>query len=301
MWGKALALLLTGLLSGAAAAAQHDGDNETGLKGRPRYAAAYDLSQPTTDLLNYCTRKSITAGSRSSLVGRDRMITIAPKPSTSPDETHAALVVSSDRFQGNVTFDGSTFIGEQLRTGSQANPWETAWLVWHYADNDHFYYFALKTNGWELGKRDPAYAGGQRFLASGDDMRFTTGTWYRFHVAQHGATMTVAIDGKEIVTFTDREAAYTGGKLGIYSEDVRVRLDQVSGSVVDNFEAYDPQSLHDGARLGSIWKVAFLGYGQGSVMSESLVSTPLSALENAHDIDAATLAPETFAPVLASR
>ncbi len=301
MWGQTLALLLSGALSGAVTGAQHNIDNVTGMKVKNGYAAAYDLSQPMTDNLNCCTRDKIAAGCRSGLVSRDRMITIAPKPSTKPAETHAALVVSDDRFQGNVTFDGDTFIDEQLRTGSQANPWETAWLVWHYVDNDHFYYFALKMNGWELGKRDPVYAGGQRFLASGDDIRFTTGTWYRFHVAQHDATMTVAIDGKDIVTFTDREAAYTGGKVGIYSEDARVRLDQVSGSVIDNFEAYGPQSLHDGDRLGRIWEVAFLGYGQASVMSDRLVSAPISALEHAHDKDAATLAPETFAPTLASR
>ena len=301
MWGKTLALLLTGVLSGTAAAAQFDSDKETSIMERPGHAALNGLSLPTTTMVNYCTRDDIDARSRSNLASRDRMITIAPKASTSPNETHAALVVSGDTFHDNVTFDGEALIDKQLRTGSAANPWETAWLVWHYADNDHFYYFALKTNGWELGKRDPNYPGGQRFLASGENIRFTTGTWYGFHVAQHGATMTVALDGKVIVTFTDREAAYAGGKLGIYSEDARVRLDQVSGSVTDNFEAYDLQSLHDGAKLGGIWEVAFLGYGQARIMSEHIALTSVSALERAHDGDATMLLHETFAPTLASR
>ncbi len=301
MRGKALALLLTVALPGTAAAAQIDNDNVGGFMGAPGYAAPYGLSLPMTDLVNYCTREDITSGLPPGFARRERMITIEPRPSMSPDETHAALIVSSKTFRGNVTFNGETFIDRQLRSGSAPNPWETAWLVWHYSDNDHFYYFALKTNGWELGKRDPAYPGGQRFLASGEDIRFTTGTWYGFHVAQRGATMTVALDGREIVTFTDREAAYTAGKLGLYSEDARVRLDQVSGSLTDDFETYDLQSLHDGGKLGRVWKVAFLGYGQGSVMSERIVSTTVSALDRTYARDAATSLPPIFAPVLASR
>jgi hypothetical protein len=275
--------LLTGAPSGTAAAAQLDSDNEPGTKERPGHAAPYGLSLPAADVVNYCTRDDIAASFRLGFASRDRMITIAPKAAAAPDETHAAFVVSRDTFQNSVTFEGETFIGKQLPIGSQANPWETAWLVWHYTDNDHFYYIALKTNGWELGKHDPAYPGGQRCLASGDDIRFTTGAWYGFRVDQHGATMTVALDGKEIVTFADREAAYTGGKLGIYSEDARVRLDQVSGSITDDFEAYDLQTLRDGARLGGTWEVAFLGYGVGSVMSDRIVLTPVSALEPTYE------------------
>ena len=229
------------------------------------------------------------------------MISVAPKASTSSDGTHAALVVSGEMFQDVVTFDGKTLIDKQLRTGSDDNPWETAWLVWDYADNDHFYYFALKTNGWELGKRDPNYPGGQRYLASGEDIRFTTETWYGFHVTQHGATMTVAIDGMEIVAFTDRQAAYFGGKLGICSEDARVRLDQVSGSVTDNFEAYDLQCLYDGTRLGGIWEMAFLGYGQAMIISEHIALVPANALERSHHRDAATSLPKISAATLASR
>ena len=49
--------------------------------------------------------------------------------------------------------------------------------MWDYTDNNHFSYLALKTNGWELGKRDPAYPGGQRFLATGSDSPTQIGQW----------------------------------------------------------------------------------------------------------------------------
>ena len=52
----------------------------------------------------------------------------------------------------------------QRRRG-QPNPWEVGWLLWRYTDNDHFYSFIVKPNGFELGKQDPAYPGRQRFLA----------------------------------------------------------------------------------------------------------------------------------------
>ena len=64
--------------------------------------------------------------------------------------------------------DMTTTLGtvRQVRNGP-ANPWEVAWLLWHYTDDQHFYSIVLKPNGWELGKEDPAYPGAQRFLATG--------------------------------------------------------------------------------------------------------------------------------------
>ena len=71
-----------------------------------------------------------------------QLLNLAPAVSTRPDETHSALIVSQESFQGGVRFEGSVCTLEQLRVGA-ANPWETAWLVWNYADNDHFYYFTM--------------------------------------------------------------------------------------------------------------------------------------------------------------
>jgi hypothetical protein len=195
-----------------------------------------------------------------------QLLNLAPAVSTRPDETHSALIVSQESFQGSVRFEGSVCTLEQLRVGT-ANPWETAWLVWNYTDNDHFYYVALKPNGWELGKRDPDYAGGQRFLATGTDVTFEVGKWNRFEITQDGNRIVISVDGVELVRFQDLERPYLGGKIGLYTEDARVMLDDVRGSLSDNFDHASAVALHDGTQLGDLWDVAFLGHGTGGVVS----------------------------------
>ena len=106
-----------------------------------------------------------------------------PMPPTKSDETHAALVVGP-AIAGDFTLQAWTATSRQLRTSGAPNPWEVGWLLWHYGDNFHFYYFIAKPNGWELGKRDPAYPGAQRFLATGSVPSFPIGQWYRIGIDQ---------------------------------------------------------------------------------------------------------------------
>ena len=89
------------------------------------------------------------------------MLVLSPSVATRADETHSALVLTRKRYRGNLSFAGRLRTVRQLRTGSAPNPWECGWIVWNYQDAEHFYYLAVKPNGWELGKRDPVYAGGQ--------------------------------------------------------------------------------------------------------------------------------------------
>jgi hypothetical protein len=130
--------------------------------------------------------------------------------------THSALVVSTGSYRDlDVTI--------RLRTSAQLrqpapNPWEVAWLLWHYTDHAHFYYVALKSIGCEVGKEDPAYPGGQRFLATGP-RPFHSGQWYDVRIRQAAATVTVWADGATLTTVTDAENPYPGGKIGLYSED----------------------------------------------------------------------------------
>ncbi|HEY2231990.1 MAG TPA: family 16 glycoside hydrolase [Candidatus Angelobacter sp.] len=117
----------------------------------------------------------------------------------------------------------------QLRQGSAPNPWEVGWVLWHYTDNTHFYYFAPKTNGWELGKEDPAYSGSQRFLATGSSPTFSIGSWHNITIMQTAQnTITVYADGNLITTFTDTERPYTSGRIGLYDEDAHVEFQNVS-------------------------------------------------------------------------
>jgi hypothetical protein len=85
---------------------------------------------------------------------------VSPRPATSPEETHAGLIVSTDLHE-DVDLRLRMRTVAQLREG-EPNPWEVGWAVWAYSDPTHFYYLALKPNGCEIGKADPAYPGNQR-------------------------------------------------------------------------------------------------------------------------------------------
>lgn len=150
-----------------------------------------------------------------------------PAISISPDETHGGLVAGPS-VSGDLTLQVKATTSRQLRVNSAPQPWEVAWVLWHYTDNSHFYYFIPKPNGWELGKADPAYPGAQRFLATGATPAFAVGAWHQITVTQSGQTIQVSANGTPVVTFTDRERPYSSGRIALYSEDAEVYFDNVS-------------------------------------------------------------------------
>jgi hypothetical protein len=95
----------------------------------------------------------------------NRVLVLSPKASTRNAETHAAIALSNTVFSGDITFRGRVRTVKQLRTGSDPNPWESVWIVWNY-NGGHFYYVALKTNGWEIGKHDRTIANQQLELGT---------------------------------------------------------------------------------------------------------------------------------------
>src|SRR5207302_4803396 len=118
----------------------------------------------------------------------------SPQVSTSRSETHSSLVVGPS-FSNPLTFLVSAKTVAQLRQGSDPNYWEIAWVIWHYQDNNHFYYFIAKPNGWELGKEDPAYSGSQRFLETGSSPAFPIGSWRNIKIVETVQnTITVYVD-----------------------------------------------------------------------------------------------------------
>jgi len=155
-------------------------------------------------------------------VGDDGSLSLSPRAAEDPGTTHAGLVVSTVSYT-NVRYEARMRTVTQLRD-PDPNPWEVPWLVWAYADPEHFYYITLKPNGWELGKRDPAYPGGQRFLATGRE-KYPVGDWYTVRVEQRGPVLTVFAEGKPLVTFTDTERPYPGGRVGAYTEDAAVKFE----------------------------------------------------------------------------
>jgi hypothetical protein len=176
--------------------------------------------------------KSVFDGYGTIGVGRDdsRVLSIAPQASTHPEETHAALVASVQSFD-NFELTARMKTQRQLRQ-SDPNPWEVGWVVWNYKDNTHFYYLILKPNGWELGKRDPAYPGGQRFLATGSNRSYPVGTWNSVRIRQVGNTVRVSANGEILTKFTDTERPYGAGSVGFYAEDAHVNFDDIAvGSI----------------------------------------------------------------------
>jgi hypothetical protein len=157
----------------------------------------------------------------------DRWLQARPQASA-PGSTHAFLV-TGPRFKAPFSYSVRASTIEQLRIGARPNAWEAAWLVWGYADRDHFYYFIPKPGGWELGKRDPGYRGGQRFLDNGSSPAFPLGSWADITITQDAEnTISVYSEGRLVTTVTDFERPYVRGRIGLYGEDCSVRFKGIS-------------------------------------------------------------------------
>ena len=157
--------------------------------------------------------------------GAAQTITTAPSTTRSRRATHAALVVSRGHDADFVaTLRVQTV--RQLRRGAagRPHPWEVGWVVWHYTSEHSFYALTLEPTGWLLSKQDPAYRGGERFLASGRTPQFRVGVPHRVGIVQIGDQITVSGDGHLLTRFTDTRQAYLRGSFGAYSEDSDARF-----------------------------------------------------------------------------
>jgi hypothetical protein len=155
-------------------------------------------------------------------------VTLQPTRTESRKVTHSALVVSASPYRDFVaTLRVRTL--QQLRhsVAGPPNPWEVGWVVWHYTSNQHFYALTLEPTGWELSQQDPAYPGGERFLASGRTPVFRVGVTHTVGIVQIGNRMTVSADGRMLTRFADTQQPYMAGAFGFYSEDAQVRFDHI--------------------------------------------------------------------------
>jgi hypothetical protein len=154
----------------------------------------------------------------------------------------------------------------QRRLAERANPWEAGWVFWNHrtepgtgdegtgkviSEVEKGYYLVLKTDGWELGKLDQELflgTGGQRYLATGTSPTFPVGPAWRqvtirqVRVDDARVRITVRVDGEHLVQFTDgpgsggqprwsvhpQQEVYTGGRVGLYTEDARVQFDDIT-------------------------------------------------------------------------
>jgi len=151
---------------------------------------------------------------------------MTPKASTTPSETHAALVVPASWSSNNndYIFNVKMNTASQLRTGSPANAWEVGWLLFRYVDASNFYYFLPKPNGIELGK---LVNGKQVFLYTADTPKLTLNHQDAYKVTLKGNNIKVAINGTQVANYTDTNSPFLTGKIGLYDEDAKVLFDDV--------------------------------------------------------------------------
>jgi hypothetical protein len=149
----------------------------------------------------------------------------APKQSTRTSETHGGLALTTRQFNGDVDITVRQRTVQQLRLPTP-NPWEVPWLLWNYTDDEHFYSVVLKPNGWEIGQATPQGQGNQRIVATGAKPRFPIGTWHSVRVAKAGQRITVWANGRQLTSFSD-PASYSGGRIGLYTEDADTRFGAV--------------------------------------------------------------------------
>ena len=232
------AALMVGLLVAPAHAGGEEPARRQARNGAVLYAQSFDLLErgvAWADGTSHGDLKAVYDGygtTQVAKVGGDNILRLRPRAATSADVTHAGLAVTEQTFV-DIDLTLSVRTAKQLRSPAP-NPWETAWTIWNYRDNTHFYYLALKPNGWELGKEDPAYPGAQRFLATGSNIKFPIGKWNSVRVRQAGPTITVWANGTKLTSFTDTERPYLSGAVGIYCEDSEAQFDDiVVGSLED--------------------------------------------------------------------
>jgi len=160
--------------------------------------------------------------------------------------TYSTLVMSTQTFK-NFQLDVDMKTNKQLRTGASTygvngqgpQPWETAWLMWRYNDESprstHHYYFMLKTNGFEFGKKDNApgdtTAEKQIFLKTASTPVVKIGTYQHITVKAVDYKFTISVNGTIVVDMTDPQifdpTKMVQGLIGLYEEDCSASFDNV--------------------------------------------------------------------------
>jgi hypothetical protein len=121
----------------------------------------------------------------------------------------------------------------QLREGlNPPNPWETAWIQFNYLDEWHQYYFILKPNGIELGKKDNNMQLEQQiYLISRDNPKGSIGSWQHIDLVVNENHILTYVNGSKVLDYIDenmsKERFGSGGAIGLYCEDAEVIFDNL--------------------------------------------------------------------------
>ena len=155
-----------------------------------------------------------------------------PKTSTKPNETHAALTLTTQVYE-DVEMHLKVKTSQQLRQNSTPNPWEVAWIMWRYHDDWHHYYFIFKPNGVELGKKqNDNHVEEQIFLYTANEPKLKINEWDTWYLKMSGNHIEIWLemaDGfwQRVVNYYDDEPIVGQGKIGLYTEDAYVQFDDI--------------------------------------------------------------------------
>ena len=161
---------------------------------------------------------------------------LKPKASTTPSETHSALVrsefVLAQDWDISVVITTDSQLRAKKMRGKQTsapNPWEVAWLLADMKeDGSAGLYFILKTNGIELG----AYKenGDQMFLFTAPTPQNRIGKSYLCRLVKADRQITAIVNGQPVATASlDALGDWPlGDRIGLYTEDAAVRFGPIT-------------------------------------------------------------------------
>jgi hypothetical protein len=160
-----------------------------------------------------------------------------PKPPTQHNETRASLVTTTKGYSDfQMTLNMRTL--NQLRQNGPPNPWETAWIYWHYTDNYHYYALVLKTNGFQIEKKDNNNHddSAEIYLVDQSHPKVKLGQWQTVTIRHEGSSTgtphtQVWVDGIKAADFIDSKIPnsykMSSGYMGLYNEDAKVNFDNI--------------------------------------------------------------------------
>jgi hypothetical protein len=173
-----------------------------------------------------------SSGVRNELDTSNNVFFMYPNIAKAAYETFANLVTTTRNFSNfNMSLDVNTV--KQQRDNPSPNAWETAWVLFRYTDDFHYYWFVQKPTGIDLGKKDCDTCtdpfDGQEFLYTDEIPALKLGEWSKWRISAIGNNITVSLNGTELVDFTDIDMSpqLGSGSIGLYDEDAAVAFDNV--------------------------------------------------------------------------
>jgi hypothetical protein len=207
-------------------------DNQTSPNGKWFNKYSGLGTSGTVRITSSSSSSSLTPADNNSNSNSNVVFYEKPKTSTNPNETHAALTLTTQLYEDmDILLKVKT--NQQLRQNSTPNPWEVAWIMWRYQDDWHHYYFIFKPNGVELGKKqNDNHAEAQIFLYTANEPKLKINEWNSWYLKMSGNHIEIWLEmaddsWQRVVNYYDNEPIMGRGRIGLYTEDAHVQFDDV--------------------------------------------------------------------------